>query len=1097
MKRMFTNMSLFILTVAISWVFPFASWGQVVWTTLGPYGGQVYDIAIDPTNPEKMFAGSYLGDGLFLTTDGGNTWQAVEASNDPPGEATFKNHAVWSVKIAPSDSNVIWVAHNYWVEKSLDGGKTWIHIWNGTMQGTCTNCPASDNYRYCYSLAVDPSSSDTVYVGTGGAYSNYYNMQGAIYRTEDGGVHWTKLNGGANFDYQIVALAIDASNPDYIYIWAVTNNGGTFIEEAKPGDTVADGSLYRGEIQKATGAENWTKVFSMYGGKFYDVKIKPNDPTSIFTANDWGIFRHYFEGGQWNYQWILNLSTEPPAPGEVFARNVRALAFDPSNPDILYAAWKNSHSKWPGIDTRSKVARGLAPYENVNWDIYTVDYQFLRLAVHPLHGETLFGGELARGVFRSADHGQTWSGANNGINALLVNDVDVDPYDKSHLLAGTTTGVWEKKGAGDWVNTSSFEYTTVNSVAFDPTDDTGATYYAGTQNYLAKTTNHGGSWTLSDPLPNDFVTDIAIGPGGNTVFITTEKAGGSSGTTGVYRSEDGLTTPTLTMVLSSNQTGFNVVMIDPNDSNHVFAGSGSYFGTPVLGDLYESTAGGDAGTWQFTGLTRVIVNALLIDPRNSNVMYAGCGSSGGTDAPLYKSVDGGATWVPAFDGIPSTSIPKKAVWGTSGADVFIGGDSGSILRYDGKTLMPMRSSTLETIYNFWGTSNKDIFGVGADGLILHFDGVDWSTMSSGTIQYVRGVWGASSTNVYAAGNAATLLHYDGNAWNVINVSGLTTSHFRGAWGSSANDVFVCGYSGTILHYDGNSWTKMDTGTGQYILGLWGTSGTNIFAVGGSGTILHYDGNAWCPMTSPTTQELQCVWGANGSDVFAVGATGTILHYDGNTWATMGSGITSYIWRVWGSSGTDVFAVGDGGVILHYDGKVWVDIAPSGASWNSVTDLKFHPKNKSIIYASTTQQGVYVSPNEGGKWLNLGIPEYQVNAISTGSLYAATQAGLLQCTGTGVVAGGLTDRVTGRDISGAIVFNDLDVQTMSVNGEYMMVTPVGIFSVTAVKDGYANKSMGNVRVYGGDVSWANMSMEAGVSDPTAIGLSGGGDVGGGG
>jgi len=251
------------------------------------------------------------------------------------------------------------------------------------------------------------------------------------------------------------------------------------------------------------------------------------------------------------------------------------------------------------------------------------------------------------------------------------------------------------------------------------------------------------------------------------------------------------------------------------------------------------------------------------------------------------------------------------------------------------------------------------------------------------------------------------------------------------------------------------------------------------------------------MTSPTTQELQCVWGESGSDVFAVGATGTILHYDGNAWATMASGITNYIWRVWGSSGTDVFAAADGGVILHYNGNSWADIAPPGVSWNSVVDLKFHRLNKDVVYAATDQQGVYVSPNRGVNWLNLGTPDYAVQALSTGSLYAGTQAGLLQCTGTGVIAGQLTDDVTGGNIHEATVFNDLGVKSMSVNGDYMMVTPVGTFSVTAVKDGYANKSMGNVTVYGGDVSWADMSMEAGVSDPTAIGLTGGGDIGGGG
>ena len=63
-----------------------------VWTNLGLYGGQIYDIAIDPLNPDKIFAGSYYGDGLFVTEDGGISWQAVETDNIPEGEGTWCVH---------------------------------------------------------------------------------------------------------------------------------------------------------------------------------------------------------------------------------------------------------------------------------------------------------------------------------------------------------------------------------------------------------------------------------------------------------------------------------------------------------------------------------------------------------------------------------------------------------------------------------------------------------------------------------------------------------------------------------------------------------------------------------------------------------------------------------------------------------------------------------------------------------------------------------------------------------------------------------------------------------------------------------------------
>jgi len=86
-------------------------------------GGGINDIAIDPSNPDKVFAASHQGDGLFTTTDGGNIWRPVETNNkEQEGEDEFINHAVFAIKIAPGDPQIIWVAHNHWVEKSTDGG---------------------------------------------------------------------------------------------------------------------------------------------------------------------------------------------------------------------------------------------------------------------------------------------------------------------------------------------------------------------------------------------------------------------------------------------------------------------------------------------------------------------------------------------------------------------------------------------------------------------------------------------------------------------------------------------------------------------------------------------------------------------------------------------------------------------------------------------------------------------------------------------------------------------------------------------------------------------------------------------------------------
>ena len=162
-----TKIYLFFLAIVLIMISSSTAIAQEpkVWANLGLYGGQILDIAIDPSNPDKMFAGSYMGDGLFLTEDGGTTWRPVETDNEPEGEGTFKNHKVFAVKIAPSNNNVIWVAHNQWAEKSIDGGQTWTHIQNQTMQRDCQNCGGEgDNFRFCTSVAIDPTDFKNRYL---------------------------------------------------------------------------------------------------------------------------------------------------------------------------------------------------------------------------------------------------------------------------------------------------------------------------------------------------------------------------------------------------------------------------------------------------------------------------------------------------------------------------------------------------------------------------------------------------------------------------------------------------------------------------------------------------------------------------------------------------------------------------------------------------------------------------------------------------------------------------------------------------------------------------------------------------------------------
>ena len=1026
------------------------------WTNLGLYGGQIYDIAIDPSNPDKMFAGTYMGDGLYVTTDGGNSWQ--------PAEDTFKERSVRAVKIAPSDNDIVWATYTYSVKKSVDGGNTWLYISYADMQCTCQNCGGwGDGLRDCISLAVDPSDARTVYVGTTGPNKAYLGSPGAIYKTEDGGSTWTKTNQGNDFDYTVVDIDIDPQNSNII--WAVTNRLGD-------GGSCA-GTLYRSGDR----GESWKKIMTLDPDpEFMTVAVKPDNSNTVFTGSysdkTSGISEHYLDGDEW-----LCRQSIPIDDGYAVVLDI---AFCPQDPEVLYAVWENIRPVDPSSGLSRKVSRSVNG--GIDWETYAVDYAFSCLAVHPTNSEVIFGGEEYCGIYKSQDHGQSWHPVNKGIKAAIVYDLAIDPNDSAHILAGTLSGVYEKKPGK--TSCSRLLQHGITSLKFHPTKS--LTFYAGVLwGYLAKTTDGGLSWTYSNYLDWCRVNDIAIDPHDtDTVYIAASR--GSDYIGRIYKSEDGGAL-FREVWIAENQYGasydFNVVTFDPSDPQHLFAGGGDFYVPEVPGDLWESRDGGE--NWSRTGLNDKIVNALIIDPQNPSTMYAGCGHGSSAEAPLYKSTDGGKNWRASFVGIPKTMPQVIGLWGSCATNVFAVGDNGTILHYDGKWTA-MSSGTQQWLNAVWGSSATNVFAVGDNGTVLCYDGKNWIDMDSGTKEHLWGVWGSSAINVFAVGSNGTILHYDGK-WTAM--SSGTQQWLNAVWGSSATNVFAVGDNGTILHYDGGAWHEMISGTKEHLWGVWGSSPKDIFVAGYNGVILHFDGITWARMNSNTTRALVAVWGNSQTDVFAVGEGGVILHFNGSTWSNTGPRTKNVTYHcVWGTSGRDLFIGGSDGSIIHYNGDVFSSMR-SGSHVSAVTDLEFHhrntqePQDINVIYASTYGAGIYISPDQADNWLNLGTPDYYVHAISTSSLYAATDGELLQCTGTGLIAGQVRNALSQSPINNATVFNDFGVKTISVNGEYMMVSPSGTCVVTAIADGYASKTAGDITVYGGDVTWADIAMGKNVSEPS--------------
>lgn len=90
------------------------------------------------------------------------------------------------------------------------------------------------------------------------------------------------------------------------------------------------------------------------------------------------------------------------------------------------------------------------------------------------------------------------------------------------------------------------------------------------------------------------------------------------------------------------------IIIDPNDSNTLFAGSRSDFSLGSVGALFKSTNSGS--TWD-TLLSIVTVRDIAIHPANHNIIYIAAGANAGNDPGVLKTTDGGNNWFNADSGI--------------------------------------------------------------------------------------------------------------------------------------------------------------------------------------------------------------------------------------------------------------------------------------------------------------------------------------------------------------------------------------------------------------------------------------------------------------
>ncbi len=394
----------------------------------------------------------------------------------------------------------------------------WVRLSNGL--------PPHSTYK---SLAMDPSNPLVLYAGTN---------QGEVYKTTDGGAHWSSVSNGLPGLFVITRIVIDPHNTQTVYL-----------------------STYGMGVYKTTdGGAHWNAVNNGFPtNKFVlALAIDPVNSQTLYAGfSNHGVYKTTDGGAHWNSVGSVN----------VLNRSVLSIAVDPHNTQTVYLSTYGM-----GV---YKTTDGGAHWNTVNNGLPGVGKYALAIDSH--NTQTVYTGVYHYNVYKTTDGGAHWVHVRNGVATATVKCIAINPLDTQTVYAGTyMRGVFKTEdGGAHWttMNVGLFIGTTVESFVVNPL--TGRTFYIATDRgiYMYNLITP----AVCDTLPPSHITQTTATLNGSLTDMGTATSVNvyfEYGTGAGY----GHTTPQQTLT-STGTFSANLSFLKPNTTYHFRAVAVSLAGT--------------------------------------------------------------------------------------------------------------------------------------------------------------------------------------------------------------------------------------------------------------------------------------------------------------------------------------------------------------------------------------------------------------------------------------------------------------------------------------------------------------------------------------